>query len=278
MAFNPSQSLSQSVLGRSDVNVNVNGFEQIPGAPSIAEQLQRIKNSWDPSSPDCAFQYYFYNKVPAEQAALYVKPANQDASKWEAAVARRPDAGSVPVLACGFSDLSRRVEQQERQVAAYRARMHDINAKLVELIARHDLSTTVKTAELRAKHVQVAHRTMRLARKIEVLRSRGYALRPAEEDLRRQLEILIRAVEDPAVFGKMNEVWARLSVVRDRVAEVANGGSDPQQQLQQQAAIEWDDEEGIEKIARILKAQQAGLVYLAEILRTDREEVETMIR
>lgn len=61
--------------------------------PSVADNIERIRAAWDRDSPQCAFQYYFYNRVPAEQALLYQKPPNHDQAKWDRAVANRPDNG-----------------------------------------------------------------------------------------------------------------------------------------------------------------------------------------
>ncbi|KAK9365584.1 nucleoporin complex subunit 54-domain-containing protein [Lipomyces kononenkoae] len=279
-SFNPSASmLGSSTFGQSlnQAGSMGNFSQQISTAPSIPEQLQKIKNSWDPASPDCAFQFYFYNKVPSEQAVLYVKPPNHDQARWDAAIAARPDPGSVPVLALGFTDLQKRVNIQHQQVIAYQVRMHEINSRLTQLITRHDLYTTVKMAELKARHAAVAHRTLSLAAKVQVLKSRGYALRPDEEVLKRKFEELTRLLNDPAVFGKINEVWARMMVVRDRI-KVLNEQT-RQTGEQWENAIDWEkDDEQLEKIARILKGQQAGLIYLADVLRKDMEEVDQLIR
>ncbi|KAK9374645.1 nucleoporin complex subunit 54-domain-containing protein [Lipomyces chichibuensis] len=286
-SFNPSASTLGSTFGQS-VNQpgSMGNFSQLAGgltygsistAPSIPDQLQKIKNSWDPSSPECAFQFYFYNKVPSEQAVLYVKPPNYHQARWDAAIAARPDSGSVPVLALGFTDLQKRVNIQHQQVTAYQVRMHEINSRLTQLITRHDLYTTVKIAELKARHAALAHRTMSLAAKVQVLKSRGYALRPDEEMLKRKFEELTRVLNDPAVFGKINEVWARMMVVRDRIKILNEQMRQTGEQWEN--AIDWEkDDEQLEKIARILKGQQAGLIYLADVLRKDMEEVDQIIR
>ncbi|KAK9447752.1 nucleoporin complex subunit 54-domain-containing protein [Limtongia smithiae] len=244
-----------------------------PSMPSIPDQLAKIKNAWDPQSPECSFQYYFYNRVPAEQAALYAKPVSHDQARWDAAIAARPDATSVPVLAVGFADLQRRVNVQEQQVVAYRTRMHEINEKLTELIARHDLYNTVQVEKSKARHAALAQRTLRLAAKMQVLKSRGYALRPEEEALRRAFEDMGQQLRDPAVFGKTNELWARVAVLRERIRQLSRPGGVAGEIST--SGIDWErDEEQLEKIARILKGQQEGLVYLAEVLREDTEEVE----
>ncbi|KAK9461373.1 nucleoporin complex subunit 54-domain-containing protein [Lipomyces oligophaga] len=252
-------------------------YPTIGAAPSIPDQLGRIKNSWDPNSPDCAFQYCFYNSVTSDQAALYGKPPQVDQARWDAAIANRPDANSVPYFAVGFSALKTRVQFQEQQVVAYRIRMHEIHGKLLELVKRHDLFTTVRVAELKAKHAALEHRSMSLAAKIQVLKNRGYALRPEEEALKRKLEALITRLDDPAVMGKINEVWARMTVTRERIRILSEQARQTGEQWEN--ALDWErDNEQLEKLGRILKGQQLGLIYLADILRNDTNEVDQILR
>jgi nuclear pore complex protein Nup54 len=155
--------------------------------PSIENQLVLLRQKWDPASPDCAFQTYFYNRVGTEQAALYTKPPNYDQKKWDEAVAARPDNSVVPVMAVGFHALKERSQLQENQVLLYRARMHEIVGKLSELHKAHDLTTAPKIETARDKLITLSHRTLRLAAKVQVLKSRGYALRPEEEVLKERL-------------------------------------------------------------------------------------------
>ncbi|CAN6674301.1 hypothetical protein TRVA0_051S00672 [Trichomonascus vanleenenianus] len=250
-------------------------------SPSVTDQLGRIKEGWDPTSPNCAFQYYFYNKVPVEQALLYTKPPGQSQEKWDKAIASRPDNSSVPVLAVGFSDLQKRVALQENTVLSYRARMHEINSKLDELTTRHDLHTTVKIVEMKARHSNLVHKTLSLAAKIQVLKNRGFVLKPEEEVLKQQLEQLNKQIDDPAVFGRINEVWARMTVLREKARALkeqmeayrrTNGGGSG-------STIDWErDDEQLEKLAKVLKAQQTGIAYLAKILSSDTEEVEKLLK
>lgn len=52
------------------------------------------------------------------------------------------------------------------------------------LSQRHDLHTTVEITQMKMRHQKLVHRTLALAAKIQVLRSRGYVLRPDEELLK----------------------------------------------------------------------------------------------
>lgn len=233
----------------------------------ISDQLQRVYNAWDPQSPQCAFQHYFYNRVPAEHASQYVMPQGQDPRKWEKAMLARPDPASVPVLAVGFTDLEKRTVLQNQQVNAYRVRLHEINDKLSELSNRHDLHTTVKLLEMRERHAKLARRALALAVRIQVLSNRGALLTPQEELLQRRSKELIQQADDPAVFGSLNEAWARVKALK-RTPEQNS------KDVPAGAQLEWEkDREQLETIVRVLAAQQKGITFLAQTLADDTQEV-----
>jgi nuclear pore complex protein Nup54 len=210
--------------------------------PSIENQLSLLKQKWDPTSPECIFQTYFYNRVGADQAALYTKPANHDQKKWDEAVSARPDNTVVPVLAVGFPALKERRQVQEQQVLTYRARMHEIVGKLSELQKSHDLTTAPKIETARDKLITLSHRTLRLAAKVQVLKSRGYALRPEEEVLKERLVSLERDLRDPDSFGRVGEIWARLGAVKQRLALLSRSET---------TGIDWSDEATAEMVAKV---------------------------
>lgn len=257
---------------------NPNLFQQTQAygaGPSVLDQIEKIKDSWDPTSSQCAFQYFFYNRVGAQEALLYQKPPGIEQSKWEDAMAARPDNTHVPVHVVGFTDLQKRVSKQESTVFVYRQRMHEINEKLNQLSSRHDLHTTVRIAQMRARHNKLVHRTLSLASKLQVLRNRGYVLRPDEEVLKKELEAVNKQVDDPAVFGRINEIWARLTVLRER-AQSLNQHVNEFESLGM--GLDWNrDDEQLEKLANVLKSQQVGISYLADVLQKDTAQVEDII-
>lgn len=239
----------------------------------VADQLQRVHDAWDPRSPQCAFQHYFYNRVPAELASQYVMPQGQDPQRWERAMLARPDPASVPVLAVGFSDLERRVGLQNQQVNAYRVRMHEINDKLVELGNRHDLHTTVKLLEMRERHRELARRALALAVRIQVLSNRGHVLSPQEELFQRKVKDAIAKADDPAVFGSLNEAWARVKALKARNAASSQGETNRSTTLS--ASLDWEtDREQLELIVRVLNAQQKGITFLAQLIADDTQKLD----
>jgi nuclear pore complex protein Nup54 len=51
---------------------------------------------------------------------------------------------------------------------------------------------------------------------VQVLRNRGYALDGAEEELKGRLEKLEKSAFEPVVGGRQEELWARMTIVRER--------------------------------------------------------------
>lgn len=236
----------------------------------ILDQLARVREAWDPTSPNCAFQHYFYNKVPVEQAQLYAMPPGQDQTRWEKAMAERPDAGSVPVLAVGFDDLQTRLNQQHQQINAYRVRMHELNEKLNELSNRHDLHTSVKLLEMKERQRALARKTLALIVKLEVLTNRGWSLTPDEELYRQKLHDLLKKAEDPAVFGSLNEVGARIKALSTQRAAKDEKSN---------TRVDWDhDAEQLESVVRILAAQQTGIKFLARLVAEDSAQVDAVLK
>lgn len=233
----------------------------------ILDQMARVREAWDPTSANCAFQHYFYNRVPAEQAQMYAMPPGQDQAKWEKALAERPDATCVPVLAVGFDDLQTRLNQQNQQINAYRVRMHELNEKLNELSNRHDLHTSVKLLEMKERQLALARKTLALIVKLEVLTNRGWSLTPDEELYRQKLKELLKRAEDPAVFGSLNEVGARIKAM-NQTSKVG-----------EKKSLDWDrDSEQLESVVRVLAAHQTGIKFLSKLVSEDSAQVDAVLK
>jgi nuclear pore complex protein Nup54 len=146
-------------------------------------------------------------------------------------------------MAVGFHTLKERSTLQENQVLLYRARMHEIVGKLSELQKAHDLTTAPKIETARDKLITLSHRTLRLAAKVQVLKSRGYALRSEEEVLKERLLHLEKELRDPDSFGRVGEIWARLGAVKQRLVLLS--------QVDGQNAVDWTDDGTTEMVAKV---------------------------
>jgi nuclear pore complex protein Nup54 len=180
--------------------------------------MTEILMKWHPNSPQCAFQHYFYQEVGADRAPYYGVPDSEDPVKWEEALKSKPTDGSIPVLARGFGEIgiAGRIRLQDAAMKALYERVREIDASLGQRIEEHDLKFTVRTQEARRRHVALSRRCLALATKVQVLRNRGYALDAAEEELKAKLARLEKETFDPVVGGRQEELWARMTVVRER--------------------------------------------------------------
>ena len=90
--------------------------------------------------------------------------------------------------------------------------MSSLNA----VMAKHQQSLTVRLANCTRNHTALSQRTLRLAVKVQVLRSRGFALDAQEESLRKSLLALQDKTFDGAFVAREEEIWARMVALRER--------------------------------------------------------------
>lgn len=182
---------------------------------TVPMQIQIVKDKWDASSRASPFRAYLYNNVGEEMAPFYQPGPEDDDTKWEDALRKRPDSGYVPVLVKGFFELGKRAQRQKDFLTMMQTRLHEINNCLSDLLSRHDLKISVKIADCRRKHLVLSKRCLALAAKTQVLRNRGYAMDDAEEELKKKLSQLERSVFDPSLNGRAEEIWARMLAIRE---------------------------------------------------------------
>lgn len=185
----------------------------------------------------------------------------------------------VPVLAIGFEDIQKRITSQEQQTAAYRLRMHEVVKKLTELANVHELSTSVRVQEAQIKHIELSRRSLNLAIKVQIVKSRGYSLRPEEERLKTRLLELSKRLNDPAVFGRINEIWARMTLIRDQLKALDSQDGGGKAALASINGIEWTrDQQQLEIIAKVLQDQQTSIAYVSKVLQDDMREVQELVQ
>lgn len=178
--------------------------------------MKTIFNKWDPKNPECSFQHYFYNAVNPDEAPFYGPAPHEDERKWEEALAKKPSPGSIPVLARGFEEIAARINAQVLAVTGLRTRLHEINNSLSLMKDQHELNFASRITEAKRKHIVHTQRTLALATKVQILRNRGYVMDQAEEELKKKLIELEKKTFDPVLGGRQEEIWARMSGVRER--------------------------------------------------------------
>jgi nuclear pore complex protein Nup54 len=178
-------------------------------------QMAIVKDKWDPPSQSSPFRAYIYNNVGEEAAPFYQPGPEDDHTKWEEALRKRPGPGYVPVLVKGFWELGKRAQRQRDFLTMIQSRLHEINNCLTELLSKHDLNLSIKIADARRKHIILSKRCLALAAKTQILRNRGYAMDEAEEELKKKLTQLERSVFDPSINGRGEEIWARMLAIHE---------------------------------------------------------------
>ncbi|KAF7343223.1 Adrenoleukodystrophy protein [Mycena venus] len=254
----------------------------------LTTRIEGIAAAWNASSPQCQFQYIFYNRVDPAQVGLYGRPPNAtNDALWARAVRENPDPSClVPAIAVGFDDLRQRVDAQGQQAVAHAERLKDLKTRLTTIASTHAQTTAPRLARLAAAQTQLAQRLLALAAHLHLLvpSLRGAGVGRAEEELHAALESMreeigVRSSKDGGSNGRMRaklgELWALVGALSAaREAQQAQGGGAGG------AGGEWKvvDEEGLARIAQILGEQQAGLVHLTKILKGDLVDINVILK
>ncbi|KAL8908464.1 MAG: hypothetical protein Q9207_000770 [Kuettlingeria erythrocarpa] len=236
-----------------------------PRPKSVADQIEIAFQKWNPDSAISLFQTYIYNFTDPKFVP-FCQPGEQDnLTKWEEAMSKKPHPGAVPVLVKGFHQLGQRMLLQRQLLKVLQGRLHEINNGLTEMLRRHDLGISVRAAESRKRHLRLNQQCLRLAAKVQVLRNRGYAMDSAEEELKMKLLALERKVMDPALNGRGEEIWARMVSVRERGRQLEREFEKAGRVLprDQEQGI---DEEVMKKATKILEDYSSQLAHLAKEL------------
>ena len=212
--------------------------------------MQVLLEKWDPSSSSCVFQHYFYNQVGEDRAPYYAPGPNEDEKKWEEALKTKPNPGAIPVLAVGPLQVGRRLEVQAVWARGIQTRLHQLNDVLTKRLQAHDLQYSVRAQEARRKHVVLSRRCLALATKVQVLRNRGYALDGAEEQIRMKLTQLEKIAFDPMLSGRQEEIWAKMSVLRDR-AQLLKAETEKLAKEMQASGDNGIDEEQMKRVEKV---------------------------
>ncbi|KAH8816768.1 nucleoporin complex subunit 54-domain-containing protein [Xylogone sp. PMI_703] len=260
----PSLGQSQAQLGSSLWQPN---SSLSPREKSIPDQIATVVEKWDPKNPNCAFHYYFYNKVDESMAPFYRPAPHEDPKAWEEALLKKPGPGYIPVLCTGFAQMGERIKTQQRNLAEFNARLHEINSSLTAMLQNHDTKTSIRAMDARRKHFVLKQRALALATKVQVLRNRGYALGSDEEELRNKLMILERGVSDPGLGARSEEIWARMISVQERAKLLRS-------ELEKAGAESYDvlDEESSRRAKKILEDYQTQLAHLKKELDAIQQE------
>ncbi|KAF2261632.1 hypothetical protein CC78DRAFT_499758 [Lojkania enalia] len=241
---------------------------------SVVEQMRILNEKWDPKSPECAFQFYFYNSVNSDEAPFYGPQPHEDEKKWEEALSKKPTPGSIPVLARGFEEVAARISYQQMAVTALRLRLHEINNSLSLMKDMHELTFASRITEAKRKHIVFTQRTLALATKVQILRNRGYVMDQAEEELKKKLIELEKKISDPVLGGRQEEIWARMSGVRERARILQEETEKLGKVVDGQQHGEVLSEEDQRALEKLLKDYDKQLEHLKKWVDDTKEEYE----
>ncbi|EPQ30733.1 uncharacterized protein PFL1_01634 [Pseudozyma flocculosa PF-1] len=255
---------------------------------SLAPKIEQIRAAWDTrNAAACRFLYYFYNNAGNAQNLKMIQGRRQDAvgslhdQLWAAAIRENPDPNRLyPVLALGFPDLQKRVQSQTLEASRQRTLLSTISTRLSTLDQKHALTNTVRYAAASSRQTQLHHRLVSLISKCAVLipALRGKSIGKEEERLMAILEACEREIVGVKGAGgarlraKVNELWAMLGVVKAKRETMAREG--------RRDGTEWAvvDEQGLDRVAKILSSQQQGLSHLSTTLVQDTKTMETIMQ
>lgn len=234
--WQPNSGMNPRMLSNSNSSIILTNIQK--GEKTVPDQIALVLEKWDTTSLNCSFQYYFYNKVDERMAPYYRPSPNEDPKAWEEALSKKPGPGYIPVLCTGFAQMGDRIKTQQRNLAEFNARLHEINNSLSAMLQNHDTKTSIRAMDAKRKHVVLKQRCLALATKVQVLRNRGYAMGGDEEDLKRKLQMLEKGVCDPGLGARAEEIWARMISVQERAkllrGEIEKTGAESQDVLDEE--------------------------------------------
>lgn len=240
--------------------------------PTINDQLEKIKNSWDASSPQCIMKTHFYNKVPQE-FNNYQRPPDESPEDWESAMKERPkNYNSIPVKATGFEDLLKRSNLQIDYIKQSRVVLNQINDNLVKLGDKHDLHSTSILLKCKMKQKELDIKLLRIAINLSILKYKGYPLTNDEERLVLKFKQLLEQIDDPTGLNRSNELWARLSNLKQRLNSMETNKASVKAEVTESKSAELSKDSGvIGKVVKVLSKQQQGIQCLYELIEGDKE-------
>ncbi|EEH45788.2 uncharacterized protein PADG_01938 [Paracoccidioides brasiliensis Pb18] len=242
---------------------------------TVPMQMSILMDKWQPTCRNSPFRTHLYNNVGEDNAPFFQPGANDDETKWEDALRKRPSPGYVPVLVQGFWELGNRAQKQKGFLTMMQSRLHEINNALTELLSRHDLKISVKIAACRRKHIVLSQRCLALAGKTQVLRNRGYVMDETEEELQKKLRQLERSVFDPSLNGCAEEIWARMLAIRERSKrlqlEMERTGQDAARQVD-----DGLDETALKTAKKILDDYASQIRHLNKELAAAQKDFELL--
>lgn len=238
---------------------------QQPEQDTSRRPFQYIQSCYDPASPHYPFRHFFYNRLLLTQPTAgpggisqesLPKPQNVPDRLWAQVFEENPNPLKyIPVMANGFEDLRQRARWQDAQMEAQSAKLSELEATLQELVEKHDAAksgvVSRKLQEALNRQSALALKTIRIMRRMEVLRRAGTRLSDNEHEMKRLLQLLVQKLSQPP----LDQTSLRLAAFQVQALDEAGHTSPPSTLV---------DSAMLAKALPILEQQQQVLSHLVE--------------
>ncbi|XP_050438374.1 probable nucleoporin Nup54 [Adelges cooleyi] len=191
-------------------------------------------------------------------------PAGIDLRVWKQAQADNPNpAVFIPVPIVGFSELCWKYKCHSEQVNVHKLALNSISDRLSEL-ARKKTRVESKLDQYMDKMDQLTHRIVKVLVGQMVILNAGMALRPEEETIKNQLEVLYNDINSPLRFqGKLTEI---ATLVRLKNSELSEDSKNNTGYIPQVA----------EEIKNFLELQQRMITEMQTVVTEDINSIKLM--
>jgi len=191
-------------------------------------------------------------------------PAGIDLRVWKQAQADNPNSAVfIPVPIVGFSELCRKYKCHNEQVTVHKLTLNSIAERLSEL-ARKKTRVESKLEQYTDKMDQLTHRIVKVLVGQMVILNAGMALRPEEETIKNQLEILYNDINSPLRFqGKLTEIATLVRLKNSELSEDSKGNSGCIPQV-------------AEEIKHFLELQQTMISEMQTVVKEDFNAINLM--
>lgn len=211
-------------------------------------------------------------------AAAEAKPAHANPEIWQAGCKANPDPlRFVPVLACGFDDLQKRIKLQNQEAQAISQCTRELTDSVSTMLSREVSLHRLTLDKLQSNHAQIVHRLMRLLHRLHLARAKGCEWTSPGEDelLQRFLEMYRLCSRDEGTLSQ------RLANLQERCEDL----SQQHEQLQKhnlnatadsvRPALQLDSAQKA-RMQDILETQTVGIEFLSQQLTQDAQLLDSV--
>lgn len=239
--------------------------------PGPVQGLVDVYLKYNPCSKDCAFTFFFYDKIVAESPIEAAKMSCADIATqkdWEQALKNNPKPGSlVPVMYRGFRGVGYRAEEIARKNASMKEVLKSYKS---ELEKRKDSGSLIsaKLVELRKRQDALALRVLKVA--TGIMTSSNTVINGSnmsdDEEVFSKLEMLrYRMASAQVVKEKAQE----LSFKKDRIRVYAGLAEERKRELVL-------NQETMEALSVHLMQQQKSILRLAQVVNCASSDVKRL--